>query len=343
MSFVRTCTLGALSLLGCSASHLSPTSRPAPSPLHTQHSSPSRPVTTPPPSPTALGTVAALLPSLTVFSPSESAWLPPRILSTVISSTHLLPVPSAPRPHSDGFIWSLITADPYTSDNTSSQTTNPLSAACSALATLDSRLSCATDTVTLAGTHHARIAIAWRTTGPPPEVSWIQPLRALALYGTDLCLVSAQRTVNTLDLTVLAPSASVLGRSLAVITAAPRLSDLIVVRVEPVTNGLRALLSWPTARAHAPHADLHSDPWPTRCNNSVTVAQDTPVGGHPTAIEPIDGSTARGAVVSLNRTSWVVTSSDTFGEYTVVSTDSRSVTLRSHRRRLPLRLPFTPR
>ncbi|MEZ4411212.1 MAG: hypothetical protein R3A52_32735 [Polyangiales bacterium] len=265
---------------------------------------------------------------------SEAAWMPPRVLTAVIAATGVTPAPSAPDRDGDAVRWSLVTADDVPATR--------IDRACDAVTALDARLACATDRVVASGSERGRVVVGWRVEGDAPPVSWAQPLRALSRFGEGMCLVSAQRTLRTLDLTVRAQSPQLLSRALAVMATAPRLSDLILVRAEPEGEGLRVVLSWPLSRARDPRADLGDDAWPTRCDGAATVAGDAATGTVPTALEFIAGARAQGALMSAGRAAWAVTVGDRVGGSAVSAIDASGVTVQMPRRARPVRLRYSP-
>lgn len=327
------CALGALALLGCSAPRPPPPVAPT---ALTDAASPAdaSAVDVPPPPPPAPPRVTAALSSLAAVPASEAAWMPPRVLTAVIAATGVTPAPSAPDRDGDGVRWSLVTADESSPER--------IDAACDAVTALDARLACATDRVVAAGSERGRVVVGWRVEGDAPPVSWVQPLRALSRFGEGLCLVSAQRTLRTLDLTARATSPRSLSRALAVMATAPRLSDLILVRAEPEGEGLRVVLSWPLSRARDPRGDMGDDAWPTRCDGAATVAGDAASGTVPTALEFVAGARAQGALMSAGRAAWAVTVGDRVGGSTVSAIDASGVTVQMPRRARPVRLRYSP-
>lgn len=266
-----------------------------------------------------------------VIPAEEAAWLPSRVLGAVVDATGALPAPTPPRRSEDRVTWSLVAPPEARS----------LDGACEALARFDARLACAVDTVTWAGSARARLAVGWRAQDAPSTVTLAQPLRALARLARGLCLVSAQRTLRTLDLTVRADTPPALGRALGMMATAPGLRDLILVRTEPRGEGLEAVLSWPIERVRDAPATMGDDPWPARCGGASAVGGGVLLGTMPTLRAMVDGTAARGAVLAAGRQEWLVTVGDRVNSVAVlrVDADRAWVSRSAPPLRLVLRLP----
>jgi hypothetical protein len=91
---------------------------------------------------------------------------------------------------------------------------------------------------------------------------------------------------------------------------------------------IKALLSWPTDRADREHGDLVEDNCPTRCEERNAIATEARPRTPVTALLPIDGERARGAVVAILRREWLITEGDLVGDVRVTSVASDGVYLR---------------
>ncbi len=201
---------------------------------------------------------------------------------------------------------------------------------CAWVATQDPRVRCAQDTTAWRGAERPRVIFGWRSLqGSVPTVTLAQPLRAMARVGDGICLVSAQRTLRTLDLVVQSSDPAALGRALARMTVAPGLGQLIVVRTEPVGGGLRATLSWPVEQSLRDRGELGDDPWPARCDGAQRVPILAVHGTVPSARLRLTGSRASGAILSAGRAEWLLTVGDVIDRWTVDTIDARGVRLRA--------------
>lgn len=300
---------------------------------------PPAPATTPvveaprpePPPPDALVTVTAALAGLQPVADADAPWAPVTALRAVLRASGDLPLPGAPERHDDAVTWSMLLqqAAPAAAGNTT----------CAAVSA-DPHLACATDRVEHVGRIRTRVVVGWRERPATPVISRAQPLRALARVARGVCLVSAQETERTLDLTVRADDAPALGETLALLTVSPGLRELITVRVEPLGGGLQATLSWPLARATT--RELGDDAWPTRCGGALDLGATLPNATLPVARTFIPGSRARGAVMTLGRVAWVVTVGDRLARATVTAIDEGGVTLQRPGVARPTRLPWRP-
>ncbi len=186
------------------------------------------------------------------------------------------------------------------------------------------------------------MVVGWREEAAttPVTLSRAQPLRALSRVAQGVCLVSAQETERTLDVTVRADDESQLGATLALLVVSPGLRELITVRVESQGGGLQATLSWPLARATT--RDLGDDAWPTRCGGTLDLGVGLPAGTLPVARAYVPGTQARGAVMTLGRSAWLVTVGDRLAHATVQAIDEGGVTLLRPGVARPTRLPWRP-
>ncbi|MFO0629026.1 MAG: hypothetical protein U0325_25855 [Polyangiales bacterium] len=188
-----------------------------------------------------------------------------------------------------------------------------------------------------AGASRARVAVGWRAEESRPPVTLAQPLRALSRLGADVCLLHAQVTLRTVDLTVRVTNAETLGRTLAVMAVSPGMGGLILVRMEPAGDGLRALLSWPTDRVVDGAADLDDDPWPRRCDGVSTVGAGMAAGTLPAMRAAVTGRAAQGAVVTLGRQAWMVTAGDVVGDAVVQRVEPARLVLTRRGREVAIR------
>ncbi|MBP6831774.1 MAG: hypothetical protein KA978_13390 [Deltaproteobacteria bacterium] len=320
----------ALLALSCSAS------APPPRPLHSSASvdagTPAAvtPAVAPPP-PDALRAVTATLPGLEPVSADAAPWIPSTALRAVLRASGELPLPGAPSREGDRVTWTLLLP--------SSVAPTAAASACAAV-TSDPHLACASDRVEHVGRLRDRVVVAWREPSVRQVVSRYQPLRALSRLGRGVCLVSAQQTAETIDLTVRADDAPALGETLALMTVSPGLRALITVRVEPQGDALLATLSWPSIRATT--TDLGDDPWPPRCNGALDLASSLPTGTLPVARSFVAGTRSQGAVLTAGRTAWVATVGDRIARSTVSAVDEGGVTVRRPGVARPLRLRWRP-
>jgi hypothetical protein len=311
----------------------------------------SRPAATPAPGttpalaptePAASDRVRALLDGTPVVPVDEAAWFPFRVLQIAARVSGELPAPTAPQVVGDTVVWSLVA--PVGADRDA----GPRAAVCSEVSRLESRIVCAVDRVTVGAAERARMAFGWRRASGETTADLATPLRALSRLDTGMCLVSAERTLRTLEIRVRAPSVQALGTSLALIAAAPRLSDLILLGREAgggAGGGGVYHLSWPTDRVDRDTGTLGADPWPSRCDEHAMVGGDAPSRARAMALVSIEGERARGAVVALAQHEWLVTDDDQLGDATVASVTPRGVYLRrgvSPRAR-PILARFAPR
>lgn len=318
----------ALLALSCSAS--APPPRPAAPSTAVDAATPAAAVVAPPP-PDALRTVTAALPGLEPVSADVAPWIPSTALRAVLRAAGELPLPGAPSREGDGVTWVLLLP--------SSVAPADAASACAAV-TSDPHLACASDRVEHVGRLRDRVVVAWREPSAPQVVSRYQPLRALSRLGRGVCLVSAQETAETLDLTVRADDAPALGETLALMTVSPGLRALITVRVEPQGEALLATLSWPSTRATT--TGLGDDPWPPRCNGALDLAASLPAGTLPVARSFVAGERSQGAVLTAGRVAWVVTVGDRIARSTVSAVDEGGVTLQRPGVARPLRLRWRP-
>lgn len=155
------------------------------------------------------------------------------------------------------------------------------------------------------------------------------PLRALARMHTGACLVSAERTARTLEIRLHVPDVPALGRTLARLTALTPLNDLFLVGMQPAAlahgTAESVTLSWPTDRVDREHADLGGDAWPAHCDEREAMSREAAPHGALTALMPVHGERARGALVNLARREWLVTEGDTVGDARITSVTDRGV------------------
>ncbi len=268
------------------------------------------------------------LPTLTV---DESAWTPPRLLRALIAATRVLPAPTPVERRDTLSLWTLV-ADASTPPDAFDH-------ACDAITREEPRVACASDSVPWSGADRARVVFAWRAAeGSPAPPGFAQPLRALTRLGAGLCLVHAERSLRTLDVTVRAPDHEALGRALALMTVSPSLRDMILVRADASGSGIEAVLSWSIERATG-EADLGEDAWPTRCDARSTVGGGALPGTVPVARALIRGRAAQGAVMRVGRREWLVTAGDHAASVDVVSVRDAGVTVRLGARTAVLRFP----
>lgn len=280
----------------------------------------------------ALDRVHASVGSLAEIPASEAAWLRVRVLDAILEATGALPSPTPPRDRDGATIWGLITV-------TQGDIARVMGV-CERVTAGEPRVACATDMVEWSGSERARVVLGWRATaGQPAALTLAQPLRALSRVG-GTCLVHAERTLRTLDLTVRVADTAALGRALALLTVSPGLSDLIVARTEPHGAGLEAVLSWPLDGRDADHADMGDDAWPERCDGSSTAGTDVAARTAPVARLLVTGTRAKGAVLAAGRREWVVTLGDHVAAATLLDVNERGASVRLTGRALPVLLPW---
>ncbi|MBI5515844.1 MAG: hypothetical protein HY909_18825 [Deltaproteobacteria bacterium] len=280
-----------------------------------------------PPLPDAVAAVGAAVGALPEVHGEAHAWLPSRLLGVLAERSGALPVPSAPTEAGGVTRWVLL--------GVTGTAVSSLSGACPAVTEALPQVACALDAVELRGARRPRLVLAWRGAGVRPSATVALPLRALARVGPGVCLVSAQRALRTLDLVLRADSTAALGRALAMLTAVPGLSSVLVARTEPRGGGLEAVLSWTLDRADRDRAELEEDPWPARCDGASVVGQEAAAGALPVVVGRVDGAQARGAVVSLAHREWLVTLGDRVGTWTVAGLSAAEVTVRASPRGVP--------
>lgn len=277
--------------------------------------------------PLASERVRAALEGAAAVPADEAAWFPFRVLSIVARASGELPAPTAPSEREGMVVWSLVM--PPTAGERDSSVSEAL---CDAVRRAEPRIACAADTVTVGATERVRLAFGWRRDSRDVTVDLALPLRALSRLDTGVCLLSAERTLRTVELVVRVPDMRALGTSLALLATVPRLSDLILVRAEPMDGpsgrAIRAQLSWPTDRADRSAGDLGSDPWPLRCEDHVTVADGVRRNGSLVPVVLIRGERTRGAVVSLAQREYFVTEGDSLGDAVVVAVTEQGVYVR---------------
>jgi hypothetical protein len=280
----------------------------------------------------SLRAAARTAPELTV---EEGSWIRPKLLRTLARATGVLLAPTALETRDGVVTWALL-ADANVEPPR-------LASACDAVLRDDPRVRCVTDTVAWAGAERARVSLAWRvasqTTGA--GITFVQPLRALARFGEGVCLLHAERTPRTLDLTVRARDAEAIGSMLAFVTVTPGLSDLILVREELRGHGIEAVLSWPLDRATGP-GDLRDDPWPARCEGRSVVGQDVRPGTLPVLRERILGTVSQGVVLRAGRREWLLTAGDMVAGTTVQGVRETGVMLLPPRARRAVLVRFPP-
>jgi hypothetical protein len=317
---------------------------PAPAPPVDAGAATSPPVAEAPAGPSASDRVRAALEGTAAVPADEAAWFPFRVLEIVARASGELPAPTAPTIHDDVTVWSLVlpaTAAPR----------DPVAqgSACAEVARVEPRIACAVDTLTVGATERVRLAFGWRRAPGLLVADLALPLRALARLPGGVCLLSAERTLRTVELEVRASDVRALGTALALMATVPRLSDVIMVRAEPVSTPqgqvLRALLSWPTDRADRTVGDLGHDPWPVRCEGHATLGADAPPRAILTALALLRGERAQGAVVNLARHEYLVTEGDQLGDATVTSVSEQGVYVRrgTSPRARPVLLRFATR
>lgn len=317
----------AVALLGLAGCASSPPPSPRAQPIAPVDASVAAPPTDVPAPRAAHLRVADALADAAELPAAEAAWLPSRVMGAIVDATGALPAPTPPRFEDGRFTWSLL-APPES---------RGIAGACAAVARVDARVACAEDTVRWAGDARARVAVGWRASASRPGVTLAQPLRALSRLGVGVCLLHAQHTLRTVDLTVRVANPEVLGRALAVMAVAPGMGGLILVRMEPAGDALRALLSWPSERAGEAEPDLDDDPWPRRCDGASVVGAGVAAGTLPTMRAAVTGRAAQGAVLTLGRQAWFVTEGDTVGDAVVRRVEATRVVLTRRGRETVLR------
>lgn len=263
---------------------------------------------------------------------NDSPWVRERLLAAVISEARAMPAPTRPEARDGANVWTLVAdveTDPAAFDGL-----------CDAVQRRVPGVACAADVVAWSGAERARVVFGWRGPLDLARVSFAQPLLALGVTS-DLCLVRAERTLRTLDVTVRAPDHASLGRALALMAVTPSMSDLILVRAEPAGASLEAVLSWPLARASG-EGDLGDRPWPARCDGRSTVGAEALAGTVPVARERVRGR-APGAVLRVGRREWVVTAGDSAASVDVIAVRDAGVTVRMRGRAATATLRFPAR
>ena len=263
----------------------------------------------------AVATLAALSPE--PFDAASSPWVPALAMRAMLQTSTDLPTPGAPRSHGDRVTWELLLGGRGLAAG---------DGVCAAVRTAEPRVACACDEVEHAGRRRTRVVLLWREAAGPAPISRVQPLRALARLARRVCLLSVQRTAETLDLDLRADDERALGETLALLTVSPGLHALITVRVEPAATGLRATLSGPVTRAT--DDGLGDDPWPQRCEGTSDVGVGALRGTLPVARSWVPGARAQGAVLTAGRLAWVVTVGDRVANAEVRRIDATGVTLR---------------
>ncbi len=275
--------------------------------------------------PTAVDRVRSAVAELPVIGAAESAWFPLRVLEAAARGRGDLPATTAPIVAGDAMIWSVVWP-PTARTNVSEH-----APVCDDLTRADPRIACAVDQIEIGATDRVRLTVGWRRGPGEIAVDLATPLRALVRIGSPPCLVSAERTLHTIDVTLRAADLSVIGRALALMAAAPRMSDVLMVRSEPAAGGLEVLLSWPTDRADRTTGNLASDAWPSRCEARPPLGAQDPPRGPVSARALIRGERVQGAVVSFGRHEWIVTEGDHVGDAAITAVSGRGVWLRRGR------------
>lgn len=273
------------------------------------------------PSRDALASARARASTLEVTPSAEAAWFPQKLLAIIEQSAHALAAPSAPQFNEDVMLWSV--ALPAAEVTLSA---DARAAVCAEVHRAEPRIACETDAADIRGIERARWAFAWRTSGAMPRPNLATPLRALARIADGPCLRSFERTLNTVELGISARDVEGLGRALALLAAAPRMTELILVRTEHHGTELRAELSWPTDRVDRSSGDLEGDSWPPRCEGSARVLQDDATALR--ALFMIRGASARGAVLERASRQWVATVGDRVGDAEIIAIDERALRVR---------------
>lgn len=300
--------------------------QPAPTPAQVV-----APLPAPAPVVSAVERARAASSSLAELTADEASWVRPRLLGALLTATRVLPAPTPVERRDALSLWTLI-AD-------ASSPADAFDHACEAVTREEPRVACASDSVAWSGADRARVVFAWRSPASATSaVPFTQPLRALSRLGRGLCLVHAERSLRTLDLTVRAPDHESLGRALALMTVSPSLHDMILVRADLRGGGVEAVLSWSIERATA-DGDLGDDAWPTRCDGHSTVGAEALSGTVPVARAWVRGRSAQGAVLRVGRREWVVTAGDHAASVDVVGVRETGVTVRLGARTALLRFP----
>jgi len=256
-----------------------------------------------------------------VSTAEDAAWFPLKVLEVIARSAHGLPAPSAPALREDVTVWTVALP--------AAETTLSLDARVAVCVEVQRALpavACETDVAELRGIERARWVFAWRSDGPPPRANLATPLRALSRLGPGVCLRSAERTLRTLELSITANDMASLGEALALLTVAPRMAELVLIRAENRGTEIRADLSWPTDRADRTAGDLRSDPWPRRCGERAEV-----LAGDATALRALtalSGTPARGVIVERASRQFIVTVGDRVGDAEIESIDDARVRVR---------------
>jgi hypothetical protein len=290
--------------------------------------------TAPPPARDALALVRARAEGLERTRAQVAAWFPMQMLAIIERTTRGLAALSAPQFNGDLVLWSVALPAAETTLDADAR-----DAVCTEAQRAEPRVLCETDAVEIRGVERARWVFAWKVDGAPPRANLATPLRALARAGGSVCLRSIERTLHTAEIAISAPDIAALGRTLALMSAAPRMSELVLVRTENRRTELYAELSWPTDRADRSTGELEGDAWPTRCDGASHVLQDDATSLR--ALFTLGGTTTRGAVVERASRQWVVTVGDRVGDAEIIAIDERALrvrrTVRGRPRELELR------
>jgi hypothetical protein len=211
------------------------------------------------------------------------------------------------------------------------QTPDPASfeGVCTEVMQADPHLACAVDVLAVGPTDRIRFAFAWRRAPGPYRFDIALPLRALSRMHTGACVVSIERTAQTLELKLQVPDVAVLGRTLARLTALTPISDLILVGMQPaqLSHGQveNVTLSWPTDRVDRDHADLGTDAWPARCDEREPMSHEAAPHSPITALVAITGERSRGAIVNIAHREWLVTEGDAIADARITAVSPEGV------------------
>jgi hypothetical protein len=256
------------------------------------------------------------------LSPAEwAAWFPMRMLEVVARVTNQLPAPSAPQIQGDVTLWPIALPPAETTMRVDER-----EQVCDEAHHVEPRVVCESDVVELRGVERGRWVFAWRSDGPPPRANLATPLRALARLGDRLCLRSMTRTLHTIELSVTARDLRALGEALALLTSAPRMHELVLVRAEQDGGELRAELSWPTDRVDRSSGDLLEDRWPARCGGRARLLEGDATSLR--ALVPLRGAHAQGALIERASRQLVVTVGDVVGDAEIEAITEQALRVR---------------
>lgn len=259
------------------------------------------------------------------ISAEIAVWNQFRLTALIARMMHEYPAPTAPRFEQEVYSLSLVLPPSPTVPSAGVR-----EAVCEELRRSQPAIVCLADTVELSGAERVRWSFAWRVEGANPVVDLGVPLRALSQVGSRVCVKSIELTAHTMELSLQAPDRGAIIEALALLAAAPRMSEIVVVRFEPNPAGILAVLSWPTDRADRSQFTLGPDHWPTRCEgHSEVLANDaTALRATQTFVQTPPTEDA-GAVLERASRRFLVTVGDRVGDAEITAISQASVRVRT--------------